>query len=227
MHTLPDYAGWYSGISLCVWNTVDAHTYMILIAYLSLIRNGRKSFPNGACIVKSHSGRPSKRILFSQFCSTYESSNASSYPHHHHPHHHLAGGRYTTNKRIAIKPMCSDFISFSHSFESHSRPSTNAPHQPHHPSPTMRQFCLVCGRMAKQAGSSAFYSIHSTLAPSDGLGGLGSGGGTIAHRLRDILRVELPRKKLVPSEDICKKCFRQLNEVDYLEIQVRVAFGGS
>ena len=40
--------------------------------------------------------------------------------------------------------------------------------------------------------------------------------------MSEILRVEVPRKKLIPSEEICKKCFRQLSEIDYLETQVRL-----
>ena len=44
---------------------------------------------------------------------------------------------------------------------------------------------------------------------------------TIGSRLRDILRVDFMRKRYVPSEEICKRCFRQLNEIDYLEAQVQ------
>ena len=108
--------------------------------------------------------------------------------------------------------------------------STSAPqHQHHH---HFRQLCLVCGRMAKQqqlqqhlpSGGSAsqaasFYNIASGLVspthPDDP-----DKATTIGRRLGEILRVELPKKKLVPSEEICKKCFRQLNEIDYLEGQV-------
>lgn len=97
----------------------------------------------------------------------------------------------------------------------------------------MRQFCLLCGRMAKQQGpggstaaANAFYSISTELLPPTVLTNHVDGGPepgatvSIGQRLREILRVELPKKKLVPSEEICKKCFRQLNEVDYLEAQV-------
>ncbi len=97
----------------------------------------------------------------------------------------------------------------------------------------LRQFCLLCGRMPKQAlagshvSNSAFYSIHSEFVSTADSGGgdgegscEGSGRVTIAHKLKEILRVNLPKKKLVPSEEICKKCFRQISEIDYLENQV-------
>ncbi|TRY60921.1 hypothetical protein TCAL_03200 [Tigriopus californicus] len=80
-----------------------------------------------------------------------------------------------------------------------------------------RSICLLCGRMAKQLGSSAFYNIDTHMLNSE------SGGETIAARLKEIIRVTLPRKKLIPSEEICKKCFRQLNEIDYLENQLKSA----
>lgn len=72
--------------------------------------------------------------------------------------------------------------------------------------------------MAKQLGSSTFYSIDTKMLSSTETA---EGGVTIAARLKDILRIDLPKKKVVPSEEICKKCFRQLNEIDYLESQVR------
>ncbi len=103
------------------------------------------------------------------------------------------------------------------------------------PMPSPRQLCLVCGRMAKQqqpaaaAAAAAFYDIGSRLPPTvaddaeEGAMSEESGiGKTIAQRLGDILRVTLPKKKLVPSEQICKKCFRQLTEIDYLEMQVLI-----
>lgn len=96
-----------------------------------------------------------------------------------------------------------------------------------------RQLCLICGRVSKQIGSSAFYSVEtlmltsgeaSNTSPLNGLSAVSTGGHgpsvTIASRLREILRVDFLRKRYVPSEEICKKCFRQLNEIDYLESQV-------
>ena len=74
--------------------------------------------------------------------------------------------------------------------------------------------CLICGRLGKHVGSSAFYNISTALPSTD------CGNVTIGHRLRDILRLELPRKRLVPSDDVCRKCYRQLTEIDYLESQV-------
>ena len=93
----------------------------------------------------------------------------------------------------------------------------------------MRQMCLVCGRMAKQqqggpasaAAAAAFYSIECALVASESTREAAEEE-TIGQRLGDILRVELPKKKLVPSEEICKKCFKQLNEIDFLEKQVLV-----
>ena len=43
---------------------------------------------------------------------------------------------------------------------------------------------------------------------------------TVAEKLMELLNLSLPRTDVVPSEEICKRCYRQLNEIDFLEIQV-------
>ncbi len=78
-----------------------------------------------------------------------------------------------------------------------------------------RQICLTCGRLAKQVGSTSFYDIHNTttFATSDGYV-------SIAKKLRDLFHLELPRSKIIASDQICRKCFRALNEIHFLETQV-------
>jgi len=79
-----------------------------------------------------------------------------------------------------------------------------------------RQICLTCGRLAKQAGSTSFYDIHNstTFSTSDGYV-------SIAKKLRLLFHLELPRSKLVTSDQICRKCFRALNEIHFLETQLK------
>jgi len=79
-----------------------------------------------------------------------------------------------------------------------------------------RQICLTCGRLAKQAGSNSFYDIHNstTFSTSDGYV-------SIAKKLRMLFHLELPRSKLVTSDQICRKCFRALNEIHFLETQLK------
>ena len=78
-----------------------------------------------------------------------------------------------------------------------------------------RQICLTCGRLAKQVGSSGFYDIHNTttFATADGYM-------SIAKKVRELFHLELPRSKILQSEQICRKCFRALNEIHFLETQV-------
>jgi len=81
---------------------------------------------------------------------------------------------------------------------------------------SQRQMCLTCGRLAKQAGSTSFYDIHNstTFSTSDGYV-------SIAKKLRLLFHLELPRSKLVTSDQICRKCFRALNEIHFLETQLK------
>ena len=78
-----------------------------------------------------------------------------------------------------------------------------------------RNICITCGRLAKQVGSTSFYDIHNTttFATSDGYV-------SIAKKLRDLFHLELPRSKIISSDQICRKCFRALNEIHFLETQV-------
>ena len=78
-----------------------------------------------------------------------------------------------------------------------------------------RLICLSCGRLAKQVGSTAFYDINnpSTFTTTDGYI-------SIAKKLKELFHLELPRSKIIPSDQICRKCFRALNEIHFLETQV-------
>ena len=79
-----------------------------------------------------------------------------------------------------------------------------------------RLICLSCGRLAKQVGSTAFYDINnpSTFTTTDGYI-------SIAKKLKELFHLELPRSKIIPSDQICRKCFRALNEIHFLETQVK------
>ena len=81
--------------------------------------------------------------------------------------------------------------------------------------PSQRHICLACGRLAKQVGSSSFYDINNTttFATSDGYV-------SIAKKLRDLFHLELPRSKIIAGDQICRKCYRALNEIHFLETQV-------
>jgi len=78
-----------------------------------------------------------------------------------------------------------------------------------------RQICLICGRLAKQAGSTSFYDINNgtSFTTSDGYI-------SIAKKLRGMFHLELPKSKLVPCDQICRKCFRAMNEIHFLETQL-------
>ena len=78
-----------------------------------------------------------------------------------------------------------------------------------------RQICLICGRLAKQAGSTSFYDINNgtSFTTSDGYM-------SIARKLRSMFHLELPKSKLVPCDQICRKCFRAMNEIHFLETQL-------
>lgn len=80
----------------------------------------------------------------------------------------------------------------------------------------IRQLCLICGRVAKTVNMppNAFYNIRKqSITTSDGQI-------PIFRRLKDILNMDLPKLKLVPSEEICKKCYRQLTEIEYIQTQL-------
>lgn len=79
-----------------------------------------------------------------------------------------------------------------------------------------RQICLICGRLAKQAGSTSFYDINNgtSFTTSDGYI-------SIAKKLRGMFHLELPKSKLVPCDQICRKCFRAMNEIHFLETQLK------
>ena len=81
-----------------------------------------------------------------------------------------------------------------------------------------RQICVTCGRLAKQVGSSGFYDIHNstTFATADGYM-------SIAKKVKEMFHLELPRSKILQSEQICRKCFRAMNEIHFLESQVNTS----
>ena len=75
---------------------------------------------------------------------------------------------------------------------------------------------MICGRLAKQAGSTSFYDINNgtSFTTSDGYI-------SIAKKLRGMFHLELPKSKLVPCDQICRKCFRAMNEIHFLETQLK------
>merc|ERR550534_3147799 len=103
---------------------------------------------------------------------------------------------------------------------SSSKSSHNQPHHVKQEAGTNgqrhRQICLICGRLAKQAGSTSFYDINNgtSFTTSDGYI-------SIAKKLRGMFHLELPKSKLVPCDQICRKCFRAMNEIHFLETQLK------
>lgn len=106
------------------------------------------------------------------------------------------------------------------SVHSSSKSSHNQPHHVKQEAGTNgqrhRQICLICGRLAKQAGSTSFYDINNgtSFTTSDGYI-------SIAKKLRGMFHLELPKSKLVPCDQICRKCFRAMNEIHFLETQLK------
>ena len=83
-----------------------------------------------------------------------------------------------------------------------------------------RAFCLICGRVPKQPTLSAFYDVDTAALP---VGNSENEFMSVSKRLRDILQItETQRNQLVPSKELCKKCFRQLVDIDFMDNQVSV-----
>jgi len=95
--------------------------------------------------------------------------------------------------------------------------------------PLTRSFCLICGRVPKQPTLSHFYDVDSAPIPMPGHEPDSADGGqcaftSISKRLRDILQVsETQRNSLVPSKEICKKCFKQVVDIDFMQNQIAKA----
>ena len=44
---------------------------------------------------------------------------------------------------------------------------------------------------------------------------------SLSKKLREVIKIpDSHRNKLVPSKEVCKKCFRQLVDIDFMENQV-------
>ena len=88
--------------------------------------------------------------------------------------------------------------------------------------PVIRSFCLVCGRVPKQPTLSHYYDVNSAPIPMSRDEDPEAGFMSISKKLRDILQVsETQRNQLVPSNEICKKCFKQVVDIDFMQNQVR------
>ena len=82
-----------------------------------------------------------------------------------------------------------------------------------------RSFCLVCGKVPKQPNASPFYDVETATLPT---GNSEKSFDSLSKKLREVIKIpDSHRNKLVPSKEVCKKCFRQLVDIDFMENQVR------
>ena len=81
-----------------------------------------------------------------------------------------------------------------------------------------RSFCLVCGKVPKQPNASPFYDVETATLPT---GNSEKSFDSLSKKLREVIKIpDSHRNKLVPSKEVCKKCFRQLVDIDFMENQV-------
>ena len=81
-----------------------------------------------------------------------------------------------------------------------------------------RLFCLVCGKVPKQPNASPFYDVETATLPT---GNSEKSFDSLSKKLREVIKIpDSHRNKLVPSKEVCKKCFRQLVDIDFMENQV-------
>lgn len=80
-------------------------------------------------------------------------------------------------------------------------------------------FCLVCGKIPKQPNASPFYDVDTSTLPT---GNSEKAFTSLSKKLRDVIKVpDTQRNQLVPSKEVCKKCFRQLVDIDFMENQIK------
>ena len=79
----------------------------------------------------------------------------------------------------------------------------------------MRSYCLICGKMEKQCGAGYFRKIHGETIET------GNGNLNLSKKLQDILGIDVRKPKWVSSDQICKKCLRNVMNIVNLEEQAR------
>jgi len=161
--------------------------------------NGNHKFSSSTASVRSARSVSSSRIEKNCGSSGYESYQESN----------DGGSSHKQESSNYYTPHVDTSNTSSHKM-SHTNSTAGSNSRSH------RQICLTCGRLAKQAGSQSFYDIHNstTFSTSDGYV-------SIAKKLRGLFHLELPRSKLVTCDQICRKCFRALNEIHFLETQLK------
>jgi hypothetical protein len=98
-------------------------------------------------------------------------------------------------------------------------------HEPQHQSnyrSNTRDFCLVCGKLPTQTNASSFVDVENCNLQTDN-GEKEST--TLSQKLSEVIKIsESQRHQLIPSKDVCNKCFRQLNYISFMENQVNTYF---
>ncbi|XP_040564421.1 uncharacterized protein [Lepeophtheirus salmonis] len=80
-----------------------------------------------------------------------------------------------------------------------------------------RQCCCLCGKTSKSfdEGTSGFYNIHSQTLTKD------DRSIPISASIKSILNIDLNKMNHESNESICKKCYHQLLDIDYLQFQLQ------
>lgn len=81
-----------------------------------------------------------------------------------------------------------------------------------------RDFCLVCGKLPTQSNASSFYDVDDcNITSVDSEKELTS----LSKKLSEVIKIsDSQRNQLIPSKEVCNKCFRQLNYINFMENQV-------
>ena len=81
-----------------------------------------------------------------------------------------------------------------------------------------RLFCLVCGKVPKQPNATPFYEVETATLPT---ANAEKNFTSLSKKLREVIKIsDAQRNQLVPSKDVCKKCFRSLVDMEFMENQV-------
>ena len=81
-----------------------------------------------------------------------------------------------------------------------------------------RAFCLVCGKVPKQPNATPFYEVETATLPT---ANAENNFTSLAKKLREVIKIsDSQRNQLVPSKEVCKKCFRSLVDMEFMENQV-------
>jgi len=83
-----------------------------------------------------------------------------------------------------------------------------------------RLFCLVCGKVPKQPNATPFYEVETATLPT---ANAEKNFTSLSKKLREVIKIsDAQRNQLVPSKDVCKKCFRSLVDMEFMENQVKI-----